>query len=138
MVGGEVLFSGNYALSKKNERLSDLIAKAGGVTPDAYVKGARLIRRMTEEEFRRKEDALRMAQAGGGDSISVKKLDLSDTYSVGINLGEALKNPGLDADMVLREGDVLFVPEYVSTVKIDMWLQLFLFLSIEYFFIWET
>ena len=57
MVGGEVLFSGNYALSKKNERLSDLIAKAGGVTPDAYVKGARLIRRMTEEEFRRKEDA---------------------------------------------------------------------------------
>ena len=60
---------------------------------------------MTEEEFRRKEDALRMAQAGGGDSISVKKLDLSDTYSVGINLGEALKNPGSDADMVLREGD---------------------------------
>ena len=119
MVGGEVLFSGNYALSKKNERLSDLIAKAGGVTPDAYVKGARLIRRMTEEEFRRKEDALRMAQAGGGDSISVKKLDLSDTYSVGINLGEALKNPGSDADMVLREGDVLFVPEYVSTVKIN-------------------
>lgn len=57
---------------RKNERLSDLIAKAGGVTPDAYVKGARLIRRMTEEEFRRKEDALRMAQAGGGDSISVK------------------------------------------------------------------
>ena len=44
----QVLFSGNYALSKKNERLSDLIAKAGGVTPDAYVKGARLIRRMTE------------------------------------------------------------------------------------------
>ena len=119
MVGGEVLFSGNYALSKKNERLSDLIAKAGGVTPDAYIKGARLIRRMTEEEFRRKEDALRMAQAGGGDSISVKRLDLSDTYSVGINLGEALKNPGSDADMVLREGDVLFVPEYVSTVKIN-------------------
>ena len=119
MVGGEVLFSGNYALSKKNERLSDLIAKAGGVTPDAYIKGARLIRRMTEEEFRSKEDALRMAQAGGGDSISVKRLDLSDTYSVGINLGEALKNPGSDADMVLREGDVLFVPEYVSTVKIN-------------------
>ncbi len=99
--------------------MSDLIAKAGGVTPDAYIKGARLIRRMTEEEFRRKEDALRMAQAGGGDSISVKRLDLSDTYSVGINLGEALKNPGSDADMVLREGDVLFVPEYVSTVKIN-------------------
>lgn len=119
VVGGEVLFSGSYALSKKNERLSDLIAKAGGVTPDAYVKGARLIRKMTEEERRRKEDALRMAQMGGGDSISVKKLDLSDTYSVGISLEEALQNPGTDYDMVLREGDMLFVPEYVSTVKIN-------------------
>lgn len=118
-VGGEVLFSGNYALSKKNERLSDLIAKAGGITPDAYVKGARLIRRMTEEEYLRKKDALRMAQMGGGDSISIKKLDLSNTYSVGINLQEALQNPGSDADMVLHEGDVLFIPEYVSTIKIN-------------------
>lgn len=119
VVGGEVLFSGSYALSKKNERLSDLIAKAGGVTPDAYVKGARLIRRMTEEEARRKQDALRMAQMGAGDSISVKTLDLSDTYSVGISLEKALQNPGSDYDMVLREGDMLFVPEYVSTVKIN-------------------
>lgn len=119
VVGGEVLFSGSYALSKKNERLSDLIAKAGGVTPDAYVKGARLIRRMTEEEARRKQDALRMAQMGSGDSISVKTLDLSDTYSVGISLEKALQNPGSDYDMVLREGDMLFVPEYVSTVKIN-------------------
>lgn len=118
-IGGEVLFSGNYALTKKNERLSDLISKAGGVTPDAYVKGARLIRKMTEEEIRRKEDALRMARMGGGDSISIKKLDLSNVYTVGINLEEALKRPGSDADMVLREGDVLFVPEYVSTVKIN-------------------
>lgn len=118
-IGGEVLFSGVYALSKKNERLSDLIAKAGGITNDAYVKGARLIRKMTEEERQRKADALRMAQMGGGDSISVKKLDLSDTYSVGISLENALENPGSDYDMVLREGDMLFVPEYVSTVKIN-------------------
>lgn len=119
MVGGEVLFGGSYALSKKNERLSDLVAKAGGVTPDAYVKGARLIRKMTEEELRRKADALRMAQMGGSDSISVKKLDLSDTYSVGISLEKALQNPGSDDDMVLRDGDMLFIPEYVSTVKIN-------------------
>ena len=75
-VAGEVLFSGNYALSKKNERLSDLITKAGGISSDAYAKGARLLRKMTEEELRRKEDVLRMAQmTSGGDSISVKKLD---------------------------------------------------------------
>lgn len=119
-VAGEVLFSGNYALSKKNERLSDLITKAGGISSDAYAKGARLLRKMSEEELRRKEDVLRMAQmTSGGDSISVKKLDLSDTYSVGINLEKALQNPGSDYDMMLREGDMLYVPEYVSTVKIS-------------------
>ena len=96
-----------------------MISKAGGITQDAYVKGARLIRKMTEEELRRKEDALRMANKGGADSISVKTLDVSDTYSVGIELEKALANPGSDFDMVLREGDILFVPEYVSTVKIN-------------------
>lgn len=122
IVMGEALFTGNYALSKKNERLSDLVAKAGGVTSDAYVKGARLMRRMTEEEIRRKEDALRMAKfKTGADSISMKLVDtdINNTYTVGISLDKALANPGSDYDMVLREGDILFIPEYVSTVKIN-------------------
>jgi len=120
VVAGEVLFGGNYALVKKNERLSDLISKAGGITPDAYVKGARLIRKMTEEEQRRQADAVRMARMGEGkDSISVEKLNISDTYAVGINLEKAISNPGSDFDLVLREGDVLFIPEYINTVKIS-------------------
>lgn len=120
IVAGEVLFGGNYALVKKNERLSDLIAKAGGITPDAYVKGARLIRRRTEEERRRQEDAVRMARMGEGkDSISIEKLNISDTYTVGINLEKAIASPGGDFDLVLREGDVLFIPEFVNTVKIS-------------------
>ena len=120
MIAGEVLFSGNYALSKKNERLSDLIGKAGGVTPDAYVRGARLIRTMTEDEKRRRDDVLRMANSGSGqDSIAVSMLDQSDFYSVGINLEDALAKPGSDDDLVLRDGDILYVPEYVSTVKIS-------------------
>ena len=110
---GEALFTGTYALSKKNERLSDLVAKAGGVTSDAYVRGARLIRKMSEEELRRKEDATRMAVKVGADSTTLY------VYTVGIHLDEALKNPGSDYDMVLREGDILFIPEYVSTVKIN-------------------
>lgn len=120
VVAGEVLFGGNYALVRKNERLSDLISKAGGITPDAYVKGARLIRKMTEEEQRRQADAVRMARWGEGkDSISVEKLNISDTYTVGINLEKAISNPGSDFDLVLREGDVLFIPEYINTVKIS-------------------
>ena len=70
---GEALFTGTYALSKKNERLSDLVAKAGGVTSDAYVRGARLIRKMSEEELRRKEDATRMAIKVGADSTTKRE-----------------------------------------------------------------
>ena len=118
VVAGEVLFSGSYSLLKKNERLSDLVSKAGGVTPDAYVKGARLIRKLSDEERRRQNDAIRMAQNGEGkDSISIQKLNLSETYTVGIDLEKALANPKSDFDLVLREGDVLYIPEYVNTVK---------------------
>lgn len=119
MVAGEVMFSGSYAMSKKNERLSDLVEKAGGITPEAYVRGARLIRQMTPDEIRRRDDALRMARVGGQDSISMNTLDLSDRYSVGIDLEEALADPASDNNLVLREGDILYVPKFVGTVKIN-------------------
>lgn len=120
VVSGEVLFDGTYALIKKNERISDVISRAGGVTPDAYVKGARLLRRMSEEERRRQADAIRMARSSEGkDSISLEKLNLSETYTVGIRLDLALANPGSDYDIVMKEGDILYVPEYINTVKIS-------------------
>jgi protein involved in polysaccharide export with SLBB domain len=119
-IGGEILFGGSYALTHKNERMSDLVKKAGGVTPDAYTKGARLVRKMNNEEKARRSDVLRLANNGTGkDSISTRQLDLSDYYSVGIDLKKALENPGSDYDLVLREGDVLYVPEYENTVKIN-------------------
>ena len=119
-ISGEVMFDGVYSLQQKNERLSDVVSRAGGVTPDAYVKGARLVRQMNEEERRRQADVLRMARSGEGkDSISIEKLDMGTTYSVGIDLEKALENPGSDYDLVLREGDHLFIPEYVNTVKIS-------------------
>lgn len=119
-ISGEVMFDGVYSLQQKNERLSDVVSRAGGVTPDAYVKGARLVRQMNEEERRRQADVLRMARSGEGkDSISIEKLDMGTTYSVGIDLEKALDNPGSDYDLVLREGDQLFIPEYVNTVKIS-------------------
>ena len=118
-VAGEVVFEGDYALLHKAERISDLVNRAGGLTKDAYVRGGRLIRRMNAEEKAVLEDAIRMAKLNGGaDSLSVEKLRESDTYAVGIELDKALENPGSDYDMVLREGDRLFVPEYVCTVKI--------------------
>lgn len=100
--------------------MSDLIKRAGGITPDAYIKGGRLIRRMNDEERRRERDALRMARNGEGkDSISVAKLAITETYTVGIDMEKALANPGSDYDVVLREGDVIYIPEFVNTVKIS-------------------
>lgn len=118
-VTGEVVFSGDYTLVHKNERLSDLVRRAGGVTADAYLRGGRLTRSMNEEEKALRDDVLRMAMLNGGkDSLSLDKVSESDLYTVGIELDKALAKPGSDYDMVLREGDKLFVPEYVSTVKI--------------------
>ena len=118
---GGVVFSGGYTLVKKNERLSDLVRRAGGLTPDAYAHGARLIRRLNDEERAVRETTLRMARQNsrGGDSLALDKLQLDDYYTVGIELDKALSNPGSDYDMVLREGDRLVIPEYVSTVSIS-------------------
>lgn len=118
-VEGEVLFPGTYVLQKKNYRLSELIEATGGLTKEAYIKGARLERQMTTEEQVRMKAALRKAQLGGKDSIDVDKLDLSTTYNVGIDLAEALAKPGSEMDVVLREGDRIVVPQYLNTVKIN-------------------
>lgn len=119
-IAGEAVFAGGYTLIKKNERLSDLIQRAGGVTPDAFIRGSRLIRRMNEEEKAQQEASLQMAQMNAGsDSVSVNKIAINtDFYTVGIELDKALSNPGSDYDIVLREGDSLYIPEYVSTVRI--------------------
>ena len=119
-IEGEILYAGTYALTSKSERLSDLVAKAGGITPYAYVKGAKLMRKANDEEKERMKDVMEMMQREmGGASMDSLKLDIKPNYSVGINLEAALKNPGSDADIVLREGDQLILPEMTNTVKIN-------------------
>jgi protein involved in polysaccharide export with SLBB domain len=120
-VEGEVAFEGDFTLEKKNQRLSDLIKMAGGVTDQAYVRGARLERMMTEDEKARMQAAIQLARqtAAGKDSIDLDMLSTAESYPVGIHLDEALANPGGDADIVLREGDRLVVPEFNGTVKIS-------------------
>lgn len=118
-VEGEILYEGTYALTSKSERLSDLVLKAGKVTPYAYVRGAKLMRKANEEEIKRMEDVLKIMQREMGAQTDSLKLELDSIYSVGINLEDAIKNPGSDADIVLREGDKLIIPELVNTVKIN-------------------
>lgn len=118
-IEGEVLFAGTYTLSQKGERLSDLIKKAGGLAPEAYVAGARLTRKLNAGERARVETLLKLTQQKGKDSIDMNRLDIGDYYFVGIDLEKAVNHPGSDYDIVLREGDRLSVPEYTGTVKIS-------------------
>ena len=120
-VEGEVTFEGDFNLSKKNQRLSDIIKAAGGVTPDAYVKGARLERHMNEDERARVEAAIKSAKhnATSRDSVDLDQMEIPEYYAVGIDLEKALANPGGDYDIVVRDSDRIFVPEYSGTVKIS-------------------
>lgn len=120
-VEGEVLYNGTYTLSKKTERLSEIIKQAGGLTPTAYAKGARLERTITPEERLRMQTVLKMAKAQSGekDSVNIDQLDLGNKYYVGIHLEKALESPGSNYDIVLREGDRIIIPEYTNTVRIS-------------------
>ena len=119
-VSGEVIFAGTYTLNNKNTRLSDLVKMAGGVTQEAYVHGARIERKINEDERIRMKAVMRVVNnQTGRDSVNTNLLDSAETYYVGIELDKALKNPGSNSDLVLREGDKLVVPTYNGTVKIS-------------------
>ena len=119
-IEGEVQFKGNYTLTSSNQRLSEIIKQAGGLTKRAYPEGAKLLRQMTQEEREMMETMLRTAQRNSGnDSIDVKKLLTLTTFPVAIELDKALANPGSDDDPYLREGDRIVVPRYTSTVSIN-------------------
>lgn len=137
-IEGEVMFAGTYTLSSKNMRLSDLVRAAGGVNDRAYVKGARLERRYTQEERLNAIEALKKAREqaelnlqqqiakSGNSSLAnlsqqqqLQKYEVGDTYPVGIDLEKAMQTPGGDDDIVLREGDRIVVPQYTGTVKIS-------------------
>ena len=119
-IEGEVQFKGNYTLSSNGQRLSDIIKQAGGLTRRAFSEGAKLLRKMTQEEQDMVATMLRTAQRNSGnDTIDVSKLLTQTTYSVGIELDKALKNPGSDDDLILREGDRIVIPRYTGTVSIN-------------------
>lgn len=122
-VEGEIAFEGTYTLEQKNQRLSDVVKAAGGIIPGAYTRGARLIRKMNEDELARRDELIKMARQSAAsddtDTLSMAQLAIETTYSVGIHLDEALANPGCDEDVELQDGDVLSIPRINRTVKIS-------------------
>lgn len=119
-INGEILYGGTYTLTSKDERISDLVKKAGGTTQFAYVRGARLVRRANANELQRMQDVVVLLRRQMGDEkVDSLGIKVDSTFSVGIDLEAALKAPGSDADIILREGDVVVVPKYNNTVRIN-------------------
>ena len=141
-ITGEVMFAGLYTLDHRNARLSELFKKAGGATDQAYLEGARIIRKANEQERQRMEAVLKMqreemqknllqlaASSNNSSALTqtskdvertnIEKFNVPSEYPVGIDLPKALANPGSDADIILREGDRLVIPQYNGTVKIN-------------------
>lgn len=120
-IEGEVLYPGEYTLSRKDQRLSDMIAHAGGFTKWAYVKGARLERTITPDERLRMQTVQKMLniQNNDGDTINVAQLDFGNTYYFAIDMEKAVANPGGASDVILREGDKIIIPQFTNSVKIN-------------------
>ncbi len=132
-IKGAVNFAGEYAMVSKNYRLSDLVESAGGLSITAHPKGAYLYRKLTEDELEQREilqvnsqiqlyeERLKSGNANIAvlDSLNKLKLNLGEYYPVAINLEEALNNPEGSDNLILRDGDIVSVPEYSSTVKIS-------------------
>ncbi len=113
-VQGEVNYPGSYSLSSRNERLSTIIRRAGGVTDYAYLKGAKVIRRVNQSGF---EEFLK--QRLSENDTSLQKLDSIGIRTVGIDLEKILENPGSEFDIVLQAGDILEIPRYSQTVQLS-------------------
>jgi len=130
-VEGEVLYPGTYTITKKDERISDIIKRAGGLSPLAYVEGASLKRnggaeaRATDSLERRKEEKeklmnlQRMKQTGAKDTTTIEKdLQVLRSDLVGIDLVRILKKPLSRNDLIVEDGDVIRVPKELQTVRV--------------------
>ena len=123
-IEGEVMYPGYYSLESDNDKLSDIISRAGGLTSSAYPKGAILIRRQFDEgettdvvgarNLRNEQlkDLIKRDSINELNSLSAKQ------EGVGIELEKALINPDSKHDLILQDGDLLSIPSELQTVRI--------------------
>ncbi|MBR6030374.1 MAG: SLBB domain-containing protein [Bacteroidaceae bacterium] len=116
-ISGEVKYPGSYSLRSRDERLSDLIARAGGLTDAGFAEGARFSRSLTPDEKERAKQLLEMAHSA--DTIDINKIAIKDRYPVGVDLNKAISKPGCDKDIILRNGDHIEIPQRNNTVRIS-------------------
>lgn len=130
---GEVLYPGVYTITSKDERISDMIKRAGGLTPSAYAEGASLKRPGSEkvnpgdknainnqdEENKKFLNLKRAQEAGVKDTVRAEvEQQLIQSDLVGIDLEKIMKKPQSRYDLIIEDGDVIRVPRQLQTVKV--------------------
>ena len=126
-VAGEVIVPGSYPIRSKDQKISDLVSQSGGLTPQAYVEGATLIRpiKLSAEELRRKQKAIdEVADNANKTIVETEILSPNVPEAIGINLKKILASPGSSEDILLQEGDTLRIPKLLETVRIQGEVQL--------------
>ncbi len=125
-LAGQVRYPGTYTLRTKTERLVDLIGRAGGLTNEAYPRGAELYRRRSGRqraelavvgrlEARRAGDDSGSTANAGRDSL---RLGTALADRVGLDLAIALREPDSRENLILQAGDSVFVPEFTPTIQV--------------------
>ena len=119
-IEGEVIYPGNYTLSTKSETVSNIIARAGGLTKFAFIEAASLTRINKSELKNLESDKLKKLQKSLKDtSNSLTEDVMKTTIKVGLDLKEILNNPNGLEDIVLQNGDVLNIPKQQREVKVN-------------------
>jgi len=118
-IKGQILFPGQYALQKKDERISSLFFRAGGSLPEANIKGTKLIRKLkSDSSF--DSDNLKKASANFGlDTVSQLRVENKDNIEIAIDLTAALKNPGSKDDTFLEPEDILIIPRQSNLIIVE-------------------
>ena len=137
-IQGEVIYPGIYTIKSKDERISDLIRRAGGFTEQAYIEGASLLRSpLVNDSLKIKNEFSNNSvnsREEVNEEIEIEEITInsssnkrivtpnSNNYKndfVGINLSNILLNPGTKQDLFLEANDVLNIPKELQTVKIS-------------------
>ena len=113
IITGEVMYPGDYSIGSKNERVSDLLKRAGGLTPDAYVKGAMMIRAP-----RNLKQIMGVLENLVEDSLIQSARSKYEVDKLELRLADILKNPSSSYNYVLKEGDQIIIPEVTEEIRV--------------------
>ncbi len=121
-IEGEVVSPGIYGIKTKDERISDLVARSGGLTAQAYQNGATLIRkvRLSADEIEQRQRAVNeLADDTRKGVFQVETVTNNKPEAIDINFAKIINNPGGAEDIILQDGDIVRIPKRLETVRLQ-------------------